>query len=194
MLSHFLENELFELFVLNKLFQVGFSNSQTFSSSQNSIRIRMNYSNIEVLQWVTIKETLSNIRTSEVNVLNLLGGNVLSLTQLVNILLSVDDFQGAIGQNYSDISAVIPTVIVDSLFCVLLVQVVSFEDWVASCANLSSGRVVGRKVVHLWHIYQLELCCYVWATDVTVVCVTGVCDECCCCCLSLSVTFSYITI
>ena len=152
MLSHFLENELFELFVLNKLFQVGFSNSQTFSSSQNSIRIRMNYSNIEVLQWVTIKETLSNIRTSEVNVLNFLRGYVLSLTQLVNILLSVDDFQGAIGQNYSDISAVIPAVIVDSLFCVLLVQVVSFEDWVTSCTNLSSWRVVGRKVVHLWDI------------------------------------------
>lgn len=126
--SHFLENELFKLFVLNEFFQISLSNSQTFSSSQNSIRIRMNDSYIKVLQRISIKETLSHVWTSEVNVFNLFWGNILTLTQLVNVLFSVNDLQGAIGQNYSDVSAVIPAFLVNSLFCVLLVKVVTLED------------------------------------------------------------------
>jgi hypothetical protein len=127
MFGHFLKNEFFQFFVLNKLLHIGFTNSQTFSGSQNSIRIRMNDGNIKVLQGVAIQEAFSDIWTSEVNVLDLFWGDVLSLTELVNILFSINDFQGAIGQNYSDVPTVVPAILIDGLFGVFFIQVVSLE-------------------------------------------------------------------
>jgi hypothetical protein len=127
MFGHFLKNEFFEFFVLDKFFHIGFTNSQIFSGSQNSIWIWVNDSDIKVLQRVAIKEALSDIWTSEVNVLDFFWGDVLSLTKLVNILFSINDFQGAIRQNYSDVPTVVPAVLIDGLCGVLFIQVVSLE-------------------------------------------------------------------
>lgn len=50
------------------------------------------------LQAVSMHIELSHWLAPDVNVLNLLRGNVLALRQLENVLLPVDDFQCAILQ------------------------------------------------------------------------------------------------
>lgn len=96
MLSHFLQNKLLKSLISDKNFYCCFSNPQTLCQHKKNIRIDMNNSDIVILKWVSVQETFSHNRTFQVNVFNFLRGNIFALTELVNIFLTVDNFQSTI--------------------------------------------------------------------------------------------------
>lgn len=194
MCSHFLQNKFLNFFVLDKIFNLNFINTKIFSCNNQRFNIGMDDSHIAVLQRVSVKKTLSNIRTSEVNVLDFLRSHILALTQFVNVLFSVDDFQSSVRQNDSNISAVVPAIFVNRLLGVLFIQVVTFEDWVSSSADLSSRRVVCWKVVHLRNVDKFELCYSIGTSYMTIICITFISNKRGSCGLSLSIPLSYITL
>lgn len=194
MCSHFLQNKFLNFFVLDKIFNLNFINTKIFSCNNQRFNIGMDDSHIAVLQRVSVKKTLSNIRTSEVNVLDFLRSHILALTQFVNVLFSVDDFQSSVRQNDSDISAVVPAIFIDRLLGVLFIQVVTFEDWVSSGADLSSRRVVCWKVVHLRNVDKFELCYSIGTSYVTIFCITFISNKSSSCGLSLPIPLSYIAL
>jgi predicted RNA-binding protein associated with RNAse of E/G family len=64
----------------------------------DDLSVRHDYSNQNVLQRVAVDEHLGNQGGSNEYVLDLFSGDILALAQLEDVLLSVDDLEGAVGQ------------------------------------------------------------------------------------------------
>ena len=87
----------------------------------------MDDSDVKVLKRVSVKEAFSDVRTPEINVLDFFRGDVLALTKFVDVFLAVDNFEGSVRQNNADVSTVVPAFLINSLFSVGLVQIISFK-------------------------------------------------------------------
>lgn len=92
-----------------------------------------------------------------VDLFDLLRGDVLSLRQLEDVLGSVDDLEGSVGQQLTDVSTVHESVLVDALVSLGLVLVVAQENGMSSQADLSSWVGVSGKIFHFWDVNKLEL-------------------------------------
>ena len=139
------------------------------------------------LERVAVYECLGDEGAGGVGVLNLLSGHILTLTQLEDVLLAVDDAQSAVGQPLANIAAahhmlqaerthapyaivtrpVEPAFRVDRFGGLLRRLVLSTEDVRASEANLSARGSGGRQVVHLRHVTQAHFVARHGAADVT---------------------------
>lgn len=194
MLSHLIQYEFLDLFVSYQIFDFSFINTKSFGQSLKSIKVWVNDCNIKVLQTITVNKALGNIRTTKVNVFNLFRCDILSLTQFVNVFLPVNDFQSSVGQNDSNIATVVPTIFIDCLFGVLFIQIIPFEDRVASHTDLPSRRIVRRKVVHLWYIDKLKFYGSIRASHMTITSFTFKSYKCSTWGFRLTISFTDITL
>lgn len=120
--------------------------------------------NAENFGGLSMEENFINILAFVVNLLNFFCGNVLSLLQLENVLLSVNDLEPpSFRKQHSHISGLEPAVLCQCLFCLFSILIVPQEHSAASEPNLSSGSwsaflvFVCAQVLHFWNVCQLEL-------------------------------------
>ena len=137
------------------------------------------------LKRVAVNKRLSYEGASSVCVLDLLGGHVLALAQLEDILLPVDDSQSTVGQPLANVTTVQdvlmqgtharhrlqaqpvePAFRVERLGCLLGRLVVTAEEIGASEANFSARRERGRQIVHFRHVAQANFVARHGAADV----------------------------
>ena len=88
-----------------------------------------------------MNKDLLNIFATYVNILQLFRGDVFSLLQLKNMLLSVDDADCSVWMNHPNIASVKPSILIDGLTSGLLILIVSFKYIPAFYANLKVGRL-----------------------------------------------------
>ena len=110
-----------------------------------------------ILQRVTIEPELSDPTRGGELQLNVLGGNVLSLSELEDVLLTIDDSKGTVFSELSDITSVVPAALLKVSSSLLGVLVVPRGDRGTSDANLTTRRLVSGQVVHLGDIDKLDL-------------------------------------
>mmetsp|Transcript_36624 Transcript_36624/g.87407 ORF Transcript_36624/g.87407 Transcript_36624/m.87407 type:complete len:371 (+) Transcript_36624:69-1181(+) len=126
------------------------------------------------LERVAVHERLPNEERLVYHVLDLLGGHVLSLGQLKDILLPIDDLKLSLGRPKPDVARVKPSLVIDRLSGLLLVLVVPLEHGRPSDTNLASTpaglAVVGgvcAQVSHLGHVDEDHLDALVRSPDVS---------------------------
>lgn len=110
-----------------------------------------------------MQEDFADEGALEVNILDFIGSNILSLLQLEDILLSVDDLKAKRAwHNLPNIASSQPSVGSDSFFIDLRSFVVSEENLRTSNEKLTSWRwssltvFVLRSVFHLGNVTQLD--------------------------------------
>lgn len=110
-----------------------------------------------VLQAVPVHEDLSDEGSLAVNVFQFLGGNVLALRELENILNSVNDFHGSVRVDETDITRAKPSIL-KRFSCLIRPFVIAGED-ARPPAQKFASRVwfVRAEVLHLGHVLQAEL-------------------------------------
>ena len=65
----------------------------------------MTYNRLPIyLECISVYECLSNVLTSQVDVFDDFRHDVLALGQLKDVLLAIDDLQGAVGQPLADVT------------------------------------------------------------------------------------------
>ena len=65
----------------------------------------MTYNHLPIyLECISVYECLSNVLTSQVDVFDDFRHDVLALGQLKDVLLAIDDLQGAVGQPLADVT------------------------------------------------------------------------------------------
>jgi len=100
---------------------------------------------------------LLNVRALCVDVLKLFRGDVLSLSQLENVLCSVNDSDTSIGQDNADVTRQQPPVF-NGLLVLFIVFEVALEDRGTFETDFSSGvGSVLRCVSHFWNVPQADL-------------------------------------
>ena len=82
---------------------------------QENLLVRHDHGDERRHQRVAVDEALRDKLASRVDVLNLLGRDVLALRQLEDVLLAVDDLEPAAGQPQADVARVQPPLVVDDL-------------------------------------------------------------------------------
>ena len=80
-----------------------------------------------------------------------------TLRELEDVLLAVKDAEGSIGQDFSDVSGVEPSVALQNFRRLVILLVVPSEDGAAAYTDLSSGRTAQGVVVHLGDGLQPEV-------------------------------------
>mmetsp|Transcript_24508 Transcript_24508/g.38011 ORF Transcript_24508/g.38011 Transcript_24508/m.38011 type:complete len:224 (+) Transcript_24508:295-966(+) len=108
-----------------------------------------------VAHAVAVDEVLGDKLRLHVDVLNLLGSQVLALRQLEDVFDTINDFNSAVGQNHSHVSALEPLT-VESLGRLLRVLEVALHDTRTPEHNFASGRTVSGQVVHVREVSQLQ--------------------------------------
>ena len=129
---------------------------------------------------VPVDEALRDKPASRVDVLDLLGRDVLALRQLEDVLLAVDDLEPAAGEPQADVARVQPPLVIDDLVRLVLRLVVALEHARAAHANLAAGvRPVRGGVVHLGHVLELDLAARYGRSDVSAaeVVLVGLADD-----------------
>jgi hypothetical protein len=118
----------------------------------------------EVLERVSIDERLGDVGRLSDLVLYLLWDDVLSLRELEDVLLSIDDLEGALGDiELADVASVDPALSVEGLLGHLRLAVVALEGDSTAVADFAArDRVapvvcVRAQVVHVGDIQQLDL-------------------------------------
>jgi hypothetical protein len=81
------------------------------------------------LQALAMHKHLVDILRVHVNVFDLLGHDVLALAQLEDVLLAVDDLEGAVAQPLADVARMVPATRVNRLCRSLLVAEVAGMWW-----------------------------------------------------------------
>ena len=111
-----------------------------------------------------MKVHLRNLFPFEIDRLNFLSGDVLTMLKLKDILLAIYYFQGSSSrQQAPDIATVKPTILIDSLLGLVSILIVTQENARPTNANLSSRAQpplcinILVSVVHLRDIFKLEL-------------------------------------
>ena len=68
----------------------------------------MTYNRLPIyLECISVYECLSNVLTSQVDVFDDFRHDVLALGQLKDVLLAIDDLQGAVGQPLADVTLIV---------------------------------------------------------------------------------------
>ena len=153
----------------------------------------MNDGNSIVFEGISIKESFCNILISGINVLNFFRRNILSLLELEDIFLPIDDLESSIGQNHANISRVIPSIFINCLFSVFGIFKIFRKDRCTSGTDFSSGRIVGREIVHFRDVDEFNLCCTIGPAYMSIIGISIISDTNKCCRLSPAITFSRIT-
>lgn len=168
-LGELVQDSLVDIGVLAQLLVAQFlaSNAGQLGSHKGVERLGLRHDDGDetVLQRVTVQEDLGHNGVLGVYVLDLLGSNVLTLGELENVLLAVNDDEAAKLVEGGDITAVVPALLVQRLTRLLLVLIIAHKDIGAADAELTAGVGVGRQVVHLGNVYKLELVAGEWNTD-----------------------------
>lgn len=68
------------------------------------------------------------VLTQRIDVLDLLGYYVLALTELEDVLATIDNAQGAVGQPHAHVARMMPTLGIDGFRCLLSILVVTEKD------------------------------------------------------------------
>ena len=100
------------------------------------VLVRGDDSDAVVLEGVSVDEDGVDSGDLRVDLFDLLRSDVLSLCQLEDVLGSVDDLEGSVGQQLTDVSTVHESVLVDALVSLGLVLVVSETYGMTSDADL----------------------------------------------------------
>ena len=94
----------------------------------------------------------------EVDVLETLWGDVLSLCKLEDVLNTINDLEAATAVDLGNITGAKPAIFSHSLLGLLLVAVVTLEEGGRAHEKLSTCVwLVGSKVVHVWDGHQANL-------------------------------------
>jgi len=126
------------------------------------------------LKRITVTEDLSNICRLTKLAFDFIWGNVLTLSQLEYVFLSVNDLKGAIRKEHTDVASVYPAILIDSLPSLVGLTEISLEVIVTLVANLTSReRIASLRVlilaciVHLRNIDKFNVKATVRAADMT---------------------------
>ena len=137
---HFLDDGFLQEFAGDGLC---LSDASLLSKSLQVNRVRYNYCNKAAFEGVTVDEDLGDLGDLRVNVLELLWGDVLSLRELEDVLCSVCDFDGAVGEDDADIARVDPAILREGLLGTTRVLEITLELVGALELNFTTRRVVG---------------------------------------------------
>lgn len=113
----------------------------------------------ESLVRVSVHETLGKkTGVGEVDVLETLWGDVLSLCELEDVLNTINDLEAATAVDLGDITGAEPAILSHSLLGLLLVAVVTLEERGRAHEKLTTWVwLVGSEVVHVWDGHQADL-------------------------------------
>lgn len=144
--------------------------------------------------WVSVYETLCHEFAAGINVIYLLGCDVLALLHFENVLLSVDDFERTVWKDYSDIACVVPSIFINNFGSVYWIIEIFTKYNRSSETNLSFWLLIVCQIIHLRNINEFKLCAVVWSTYMTIISLSFAYHKRCSCCLSLTVSLSYISL
>jgi hypothetical protein len=105
----------------------------------NNGLFRDNNGNYVSLKGITINKDLSDVSRLAELLLNLVRSNILALSKLENILLSVNDLKCTICEEDTNITSVNPTLFIDAILSLFWLTEIALEVVVALIADLSSG-------------------------------------------------------
>jgi len=105
----------------------------------NNGLFRDNNSDYVSLKGITINKDLSDVSRLAELLFNLVRGNILALSKLENILLSVNDLKCTISKEDTNITSVNPTLFIYAILSLFWLTEVALEVVVALIADLSSG-------------------------------------------------------
>jgi hypothetical protein len=111
------------------------------------------------LKGVTVAEDLGDVERLLKLALYLIRGNVLSLSELEDVLFSINNLESTVGEEHANVTCVDPALSIDSLACLLRITEVTFEVIVSLVANLTSWNgttglriLILTCVVHFWDV------------------------------------------
>jgi hypothetical protein len=138
----------------------------------NNGLFRDNNSNYVSLKGITINKDLSDVSRLAELLFNLVRSNILALSKLENILLSVNDLKCTISKEDTNITSVNPTFFIDAILSLFWLTEIALEVVVALIADLSSGGrtavfvLILGGVVHVRDVNQLDIKAFVRTSDV----------------------------
>ena len=154
----------------------------------------MNKSNIKISKWITIEKSLCNILTSNIYIFNFLRGNIFTLAKLEDIFFTIYNFKGSIRKNNSDISSMVPTLLINGLFCVFFIFVVLLENRITSHAHLTFRRVGITGVIHFRHIGKFKFSNRIYTSYISIIGIPFIRDKTSRSCLSLPISLPQINL
>jgi hypothetical protein len=152
-----LQNQLFDTRVVAHIFELSVVDTVLTSPRDQVLEVRHDYSDEVALQAVTVHVALQHVRALAVNCLQELSGDVFTLSELEDVLLTINNLQLAVLSPLTNITGVEPTVLVNRFFSHLRILVVANKDVVTTQANFTALRVAARSVTELRDIDQLAL-------------------------------------
>ena len=131
-----------------------------FLSPLFKLRLLWDYDSHNVgLEGVTVDKDLSDVEGLPDLLLNLVGSDVLTLSKLEDVLLSVNDLKGTVGEENTDIASVNPALFVDAVSGLLGLTEVTLKVVVALVANFTTRGGAAllisilRGIVHIRDIH-----------------------------------------
>jgi hypothetical protein len=126
------------------------------------------------LEGVTVAEDLSDVERLLKLALYLIRGNILSLSKLEDVLLSINNLEGTVGEEHANVTSVDPAFCIDRLAGLLRITEVTYEVIVSLVANLTSRHgntglriLILTCVVHLRDVNKFNIEATVGATNMT---------------------------
>jgi hypothetical protein len=105
---------------------------------------------------------------------NLVWSDVLTLSKLEDVLLSIDNLKGSIGEEHTNVTSMYPSFRINGLTSLLWLSKVALEVVIALVANFTTRHastslriLIFTSVVHLGHINKLDIKAAVRTTDMT---------------------------
>jgi hypothetical protein len=91
------------------------------------------------LKGITINKDLSDVSRLAELLFNLVRSNILALSKLENVLLSVNDLKCTISKEDTNVTSVNPTLFIYAILSLFWLTEIALEVVVALIADLSSG-------------------------------------------------------
>jgi hypothetical protein len=130
--------------------------------------VRHNNTDKGGLKRVTVDEGLSNDFVLSVDDFDLFGGNVFTLSQLEDVLDTVNNLQATLGVPFTNVTSVAPAVLVQDFGSLFGGLVVAREDTGTTDADFTTGvGLVLRGVAHRGNVDELDFNTRDGGTDVT---------------------------
>jgi hypothetical protein len=140
----------------------------------NNGLFRDNNSDYISLKGITINKDLSDVSRLAELLFNLVRSNILALSKLENVLLSVNNFKSTVGKEHSNVAGVHPTFSVNCLTGLVRLAEITFEVVVTLVANFTTGHrgacsriLILASIVHFGDINKLDIEAAVGTSDVT---------------------------
>jgi hypothetical protein len=190
-----IEEEGLCFLILHKLFIRGEFNSILLGPLLKQRLLWDNNGDDIGLKGVTINKDLCDVERLSNLLLNLIRGNVLALSKLEDVLLSVNDLKSAILKEDTNITSVNPPFVINAVFSLVGLTEVTLKVVVALVADLAAWCrtaliiLILRGVVHVRDIYQFDIQAFVGPAHVATSRVLSPGDGCWGTAFSLSVAF-----